>query len=121
MPAVLQPADAYEFIQQRIDSHEFWIMPVTTVESAALACRIAKQHYRGQDEHLFNMLSIPTPLSGVPFFYLVLAAKKCLPANQLAEVIGAPVPANVGDVLVPPGTHRLAVLWLKNLFRWGPA
>lgn len=105
------------FIQDRIDSREWWILVIDGPESATLALRIATRFYTGDDGPLFNLLCNSCGDRTLPFRALAFAAKRCLSAQQLSEFIGAPVPEE-RDVLIPASTRPEVVQWLGTQFHW---
>jgi hypothetical protein len=104
-------------VQDRIDSGEWWILVITSRESAELALHLCDQFYTGENGHLFNLLCNPFGNPNMPYIALAFAAKSRMSAKQLSGVIGAPVRQD-RSLLIPDSTPPEAIRWLEDRFRW---
>jgi hypothetical protein len=118
MPKLLDSAEALRFVQDRIDTREWWILPVAEPVGARMALDIIERHYTGDNRLLVDMLLVQPELPDVPFLYIILAAKSCMSPQQLSDATGVPLPDDARDALIPSSTPASVVLWFGNQFRW---
>lgn len=120
MPQVFESLhDANAFVQARLDTREWWVIPVATPDAAELALDIANRFYTGENKVLFDAVLFFNPMPSVPLLWLALASKSCMSAEQFAEMAELPVtPDHLRDVIVTASTPLSAMLWLNNQFDW---
>jgi hypothetical protein len=111
--------EGFRFIQDRLDTRDWWLIPVSNLAGAEFVDGIARRFYRGDNALLLDVVAVPFPTEDVPLLSLVLASKSCMSPAQLAEHLGAPAPDNSRDVIVPASTPLSILLWLARHFRWG--
>ena len=122
MPKLLQPADTFKLIQDRIDSREWWSMPVASAEGVALMEDIVSRFYSGKDPTLCNLLLLPIGLSEVPILGFLMASKTAMTHADLSDLFGISIPKDAkADLIVPATTPLSAMVWLWKHFRWQPA
>jgi hypothetical protein len=109
--------EGFRFIQDRLDTRDWWLIPVSNLAGAELVDGIAQRFYQGDNELLLDVVAIPFPTEDVPLLSLVLASKSCMSPAQLAEHLGTPAPDDCRDVLVPASTPVSILLWLAHHFR----
>jgi hypothetical protein len=120
MPQILKPADLFRTVQERIDSHEWWIMPITNADGVAMCQEILRRFYIGKDPSLCALVLLPVVIDGQPLA-LLLASKACMSSADLAEAVDVTVPRAKADLLVPATTPLSALMWLWSTFRWEQA
>jgi hypothetical protein len=118
MPKLTDHATALRFIQDRIDTRQWWILPVAEPLGAQMAIDIIERFYSGENQPLADMLLMQPRLPDVPFFFIILGAKSCMSSQQLSEATGIPLPEDTRDVLIASSTPTSVVLWLGSQFQW---
>lgn len=111
------PEEGFRLIQDRLDTREWWLIPVCDLAGMGLVEGITRRFYQGDNRVLLDVVMVLQPTSDVPLLGLVLASKSCMSAAQLAEHTGAFLPDDSHDVIVPPSTPVSVVLWLARHFR----
>ena len=112
-------ADAQQFIQDRLATRAWWIIPVTDVDGMAFVEDMATRFYGGENGVLIDAVMILNPTADVPCLWLVLAAKSCMSPAQLTELTGLPAPEDgLRDILVPRSTPLSVMVWLYSRFNW---
>lgn len=109
--------DGLRLIQDRLDTQEWWLIPVCDLAGMGLVEGITRRFYQGDNRVLLDVVMVLQPTSDVPLLGLILASKSCMSATQLAEHTGAFVPDDSRDVIVPASTPVSVVLWLARHFR----
>jgi hypothetical protein len=110
--------EVHKIIQDRINSREWWLIPVIDEEGIAFVQEIACRFYRDNRKGVMDAILIPFPTLDVPGLWLVLAAKSCLSQAQLAEYEGLPLDEEFKSILVPPSTPLSVMVWLYQCFRF---
>ena len=120
MPKVFESLqDAKAFVQARLDTREWWVIPVATPDAAELAVEIANRFYTGDNKLLFDAVLFFNPMLDVPLLWVALASKSCMSPEQFAELTGLSVtPDRLRDVIVTTSTPLSAMVWLYNQFDW---
>jgi hypothetical protein len=116
MPNFITTAGGYKFIQNRLDTRDWWLMPVVTLESAAFVYDLVNRFYRGDDKLLVDVVLVHNPTPDLAFMFLVLASKTCLSKSQFGQLIEREGPN--ADLLVHGTTPLSALNWLKAHFRF---
>ena len=116
MPNFTTTASGYKFIQDRLDTRDWWLIPVTTVEAGAFICNFVNQFYRGDDQVLVDVVFVHNPTPDLAFMFLILASKSCLSKTEFGNLIKRE--ATNSDLLVHSTTPVGAVEWLKTRFRF---
>lgn len=111
-------AEVHKIIQDRINSQEWWLIPVTEVEGIAFVQEIACRFYRDNRKGGLDAILIPFPTLDVAGLWLVLASKNCLSPAQLAEFEGVPLDKEFKSILVPPATPLSVMVWLYQSFNF---
>ena len=117
-PSLVRPADGEKFVQDRLNTREWWLIPVTDVKGMAFVEEVTRRFYRGDNKVLMDALTIPNPTADVPCLCLVLAAKSCMSPTQLQKLIVKPVPKDGSrNILVPSTTALSIIFWLHSRFQ----
>ncbi len=111
-------AEVHKIIQDRINSREWWLIPVTDEEGIAFVQEIACRFYRDNRKGVMDAILIPFPTLDVPGLWVVLASKSCLSPAQLAEFERVPLDKEFKSILVPQTTPLSVMVWLYENFRF---
>lgn len=84
---VVSAADMHQKIQDRINSGEWWVIPITDAEGFALVEEIASRFYQGDNSKLIEAVVIPSPIPRVSYIFLIMAAKQCMSPAQVGEFV----------------------------------
>src|SRR5262245_26401668 len=87
MPNFTTTAGGYKFVQDRLDTHEWWLMPVATLEAAAFVYDLVDRFYQGEDQLLVDVVMVHNPTPELAFMFLILASKTCLSRSQYGQLI----------------------------------
>jgi len=109
--------EAYRFVQDRLDSGEWWLIPVCDLAGVAVIDGLARRFFAGDNAVLLDLVAVPRPTQDVALLTLVLASKSCLTPARLAEHFGVPEPEPGRDILAPGSTPLSVVVWLNEHFR----
>ena len=113
--------EVHKIIQDRINSREWWLIPVIDEEGIAFVQEIACRFYRDNRKGVLDAILIPFPTLDVAGLWLVLASKSCLSRTQLAEFEGVPFDKEFKSILVPPTTPLSVMIWLYQSFNFPAA
>lgn len=117
MSKVMPSSELLQFIQDRLDTREWWLLPVATPAAAQLADEIIARHYTGDNQVLCDFAFIPNQVADAPFLILMLASKSCMSAEQAQELLHLPsAPAEDRDVLVHSSTPIGVMMWMSRVF-----
>jgi hypothetical protein len=102
--------EGYEFLQARLDTHEWWLIPVATLPAGMFVNEVAERFYTGDNELLLDVILVHQPTPGVRHLPLILASKSCMSRAQLELLVGKKLPE--GDLVVHASTPLGVLRWL---------
>lgn len=116
MPKVVTPEEGYKFIQDRIDTKEWWLVPIATDEAGEFVREMKDRFYQGDNKVLLDFVLIAGPESAL---LLALASKSCCSCKDLATIVHNPPGELEGrDVLIHSTTPIAVVAWLNGTFKF---
>jgi hypothetical protein len=100
----------YEFLQARLDTGEWWLIPVATLPAGMFVNEVVERFYTGDNELLLDVILVHQPTPRIRHLPLVLASKSCMSKAQLEELVGKKLPD--GEMIVHASTPFSVLRWL---------
>lgn len=116
MPNFTTTSDGYKFIQARLDTHEWWLIPVATLDAVMFLKEVVERFYADDNGVLLDVVRVHQPTPAMRFLTLVLASKSCMSLAQLQRLVGSKL--SNGDLVVHASTPVGAIRWLAQNFQW---
>ncbi len=110
MPNFTTTADGYKFIQDRLDTHEWWLIPVVTLDAVMFPKEVVERFYADDNGVLLDVVRVQQPIPTIRFLPLVLASKSCMSLAQLERLVGNEL--SNGDLVVHASTPIGVLRWL---------
>jgi len=109
--------EAIKFVQDRLDSHQWWMFPVATESGIRFVDAVEKAHYQGANSDRLVTATVVDAASDIPLMWLVFAAKSCMSPEQLSKLAGRPVSGDGShDIIFESRTPVSALTWLASTF-----
>jgi hypothetical protein len=114
---VLTQEQGLKYIQDRIDTREWWIIPVATAEANEFVSDIVQRFFQGDNKLLVDFLLLSTASPSAPQVLITLASKSCCAPKDLAAMVNTPE-VEGRDLLVHGTTPIAVITWLNDTFNF---
>ncbi len=117
---IVEPNDAISFIQKRITSRRWWIFPVASHDAQDFVDAVEQAHYMKRNNHLFEMIILPSPIPLLAVAAIFLAAKSEMSPAELSKLAGVEIDGEYRDVVFTPGCPVAFAEWMLTEFKSEP-